>query len=83
MFRQPVLVFANDGAGLTTVHGRALARGVAMSVFTEELFTTGNDRDNRAVVRGVGRDKLRLVGVGLYGPKNAVDRVVKGSRRHP
>jgi len=54
-----------------------------MSVFTEELFTTDNDRDNLAAVGGVGRDKLCLVGVGLYGPKNAIDMVVKGARLHP
>ena len=60
-----------------------MARGLAMSVFTEELFTTDNDRDNLAAVGGVGRDKLCLVGVGLYGPKNAIDMVVKGARLHP
>ena len=41
----------------------ALARGLRVAVFTEALFGTGNDVDNRAAVRAVPRDKLDLVGV--------------------
>jgi len=83
MFRQPVLIFAADGPTLQTAHGRAVTRGLPLSVFTEELFATGNDGDNRAAVRAVPRAKLQLVGIGLYGPKNAVDKVLKGAHLHP
>jgi hypothetical protein len=83
MFRQPVLVFQGDAQLLTTAHGRALGRDIAMSIFTADLFATGNDRDNRAAVRGVPRDKLDLVGIALHGPKNAVDKVLKGAVMHP
>ncbi|POX41109.1 DUF2000 domain-containing protein [Streptomyces sp. Ru73] len=83
MFRQPVLVFEGTKEALTASHGRALSRGVALSVFTSDLFATGNDRDNRAAVRAVGRDQLDLVGLAVYGPKNAVDKIVKGARMHP
>jgi hypothetical protein len=82
MFRQPVLVFAGDRDLLTTAHRRALDRGLAMAVFTAELFATGNDRDNRAAVAAVERDKLDLVGIALYGPRNAVDKVLKGATLH-
>jgi hypothetical protein len=34
-------------------------------------------------VREVGRDDLDLVGIAVHGPKNAVDKTVKGSRLHP
>ena len=83
MFRQPVLVFQGDAQLLTTAHERALGRDIAMSIFTADLFATGNDRDNRAAVRGVPRDKLDLVGIALHGPKNAVDKVLKGAVMHP
>jgi len=83
MLRQPVLVFAGAAATLTAAHGRALARGLQLSIFTEELFHTGNDYDNRAAVRAVAGDNLRLVGLGLHGPKNAVDRILKGGYLHP
>jgi len=83
MFRQPVLVFEGSKEFMATAHGRALSREIPHSVFTQDLFATGNDRDNRAVVRAVGQAELDLVGIALYGPKNAVDKVLKGSRMHP
>ncbi|ADD41857.1 DUF2000 domain-containing protein [Stackebrandtia nassauensis] len=83
MFRQPVLVFQGGKEVLATAHARALKRGVAMSVFTADLFGTGNDRDNRAAVRAVGTAQLDLVGLAVYGPRNAVDRIVKGASMHP
>ncbi|MFB7374575.1 DUF2000 family protein [Streptomyces sp. NPDC056222] len=83
MFRQPVLVFEGTKEVLTAAHGRALSRGLPSAVFTSDLFATGNDRDNRAAVRAVGRDALDLVGMAVYGPRNAVDKVLKGARMHP
>jgi hypothetical protein len=83
MFRQPVLVFEGSKELLSAAHGRALGRGLALSVFTSDLFSTGNDRDNRAAVRSVSRDCLDLVGLALYGSRNAVDRTVKGAQMHP
>ncbi|MCA0158899.1 DUF2000 domain-containing protein [Tsukamurella sp. M9C] len=83
MFRQPVLVFEGAGETLRAAHRRALGRGLTVSVFTRELFSTGNDRDNRAAVQAVGSDDLDLVGIGVHGPKNAVDRILKGARMHP
>ncbi|WP_371476867.1 DUF2000 family protein [Kitasatospora sp. NBC_00315] len=83
MFRQPVLVFQGTKETLTAAHGRAQARSLLTSVFTSDLFGTGNDRDNRAAVRAVGKDQLDLVGIALYGTRNAVDKVLKGARMHP
>ena len=83
MFRQPVLIFEAGKEILTRCHERAVARGVAMSVFTADLFTTGNDRDNRAAVRAAARASLDLVGMAVYGPRGAVDKIVKGARMHP
>lgn len=83
MFRQPVLVFEGTKEVMTTAHTRALSRSLPRSLFTSDLFTTGNDRDNRAAVRAVGADALDLVGLAVYGPRNAVDKVLKGARMHP
>jgi hypothetical protein len=86
MFRQPVLVFEGHREDLTRAHERAVSRaasgGVVLSVFTADLFATGNDRDNRAAVRAVPREKLDLVGIAVYGPRNAVDKIIKGARMH-
>ncbi|WP_018528234.1 MULTISPECIES: DUF2000 domain-containing protein [unclassified Streptomyces] len=83
MFRQPVLVFEGGKETLTAAHGKALQRALPRAVFTADLFGTGNDRDNRAAVRAVGAADLDLVGIAVYGPKNAVDKVLKGARMHP
>jgi hypothetical protein len=82
MFGQPVLVFEGDADTLTAAHARALGRGLRVSIFTSELFTTGNDRDNRAAVLAVARDKLDLVGLAVHGPRGVVDKVVKGATLH-
>ncbi|MFJ2832880.1 DUF2000 family protein [Streptomyces sp. NPDC087263] len=83
MFRQPVLIFEGSKETLTAAHGRALARVLPRAVFTSDLFATGNDRDNRTAVRAVPTGELDLVGLAVYGPRNAVDKVLKGARMHP
>jgi hypothetical protein len=83
MFRQPVLVMEGSKEVLTAAHGRALSRALPRAVFTSDLFTTGNDHDNRAAVRAVPTGRLDLVGLAVYGPRNAVDKALKGARMHP
>jgi hypothetical protein len=83
MFRQPVLVYAADGVLLATARERAVARGMPAAIYTEELFATGNDDDNRAAVRAVPAAELNLVGLAVYGPRNAVDKIMKGAVLHP
>ncbi|NEB80760.1 DUF2000 domain-containing protein [Streptomyces sp. SID14478] len=82
MFRQPVLVFEGGKEVLKKAHERALGRALPRSVFTSDLFATGNDTDNRAAVRAVSTSELDLVGIAVYGPRNAVDKVLKGARMH-
>lgn len=83
MLRQPVLVFEGDAELIKNAHQRALRRELAMAVFTADLFSTGNDVDNRAAVARVGTAELDLVGIAVHGPRNAVDRTVKGAHLHP
>jgi hypothetical protein len=83
MLRQPVVVFAGDAGTLRTAHQRALRRELPMTIFTADLFATGNDVDNRAAVAKIGTADLDLVGIAVHGPRNAVDRTLKGARMHP
>ena len=82
MFRQPVMVFEGSKEFMTTAHERALGREIEHSVFTQDLFATGNDHDNRAAVKAVRTAELDLVGIAFYGPKNAVDKTLKGATKH-
>jgi hypothetical protein len=83
MLRQPVMVLAAPGELLRTARTRALDRGLTPAVFTAELFSTGGDEQNRAAVKAVAGADLDLVGIAVHGPRNAVDKVMKGARMHP
>lgn len=83
MFGQPVLVLEGGKEVLKAAHERSLRRDLPVSVFTSDLFRTGNDDDNRAAVAAVPLADLDLVGLGIHGPRNAVDKILKGARMHP
>jgi hypothetical protein len=80
---QPVLVFEASAAKLTTVRDRAERRDVTIAIYTREMFSTGNDEDNRAAVRAVLTEQLDLVGMGLRAPHRDADAVLRGLARHP
>lgn len=83
LFGVPILVFEGSGETLRAARGRALQRDLPLAIYTRDMFSTGHDADNRAVVAAVAGDALDLVGVALHGPKNAVDKVLKGTHLHP
>ncbi|GHB34057.1 hypothetical protein GCM10010331_21940 [Streptomyces xanthochromogenes] len=83
LFRQPVLVFEGSKEVLKSAHSRVLGRDLPRAVFIGDMFSTGHDEDNRAAVRAVHGADLDLVGLAVYGPRNAVDKVLKGARMHP
>jgi hypothetical protein len=79
LFRQPVLIY--EAEDLSQAHSRALVRGLSAGVYTMDMFGTGHDDDNRAVVRQAS--VLDLAGIAVYGPRNSVDKVTKGVTLHP
>ena len=82
MLRQPVLVFEGSKEVLAAAHQRAVRRGLPAAVYTFDMFATGHDEANRAVVRAVPGDQLDLVGLAVHGPRTAVDKVLKGATLH-
>lgn len=83
MLRQPVIILTADAALMRSARAKAAARDdVALAVYTRELFSTSHDAANRAAVAAVATADLDLVGIALRGPKNAVDRIVKGAVFH-
>lgn len=82
LIRQPVLIFAASVVELTNVLQRAQQRGVRPHLYTKELFTTGNDSDNRAAVASVATDALDLVGLGLHAERKEADKIIKGLKLH-
>lgn len=79
---QPIMVYSADGAGMRRAFERARERGVELAIYTEELFSTGNDEDNRAAVKAVQADGLRLVGLAMRDLRRTVDKSLDGLRLH-
>lgn len=82
MSKQPIMIYAATGEQLKDVLLKALNKEVAMAIYTEELFNTYNDDDNRAKVAEFDINDLNLVGIGMIGKKNHVDRLIKGLSLH-
>lgn len=68
---------------LKIVRERAARRGTPVAIYTNDMFATGNDEDNRAAVRAVATADLSLVGLGLRAPHRDADAVLRGLSRHP
>jgi len=82
MSQQPILIHSATGEQLKELLQKALTKDVVLSIYTEELFKTYNDDDNRAMVAQFATDELNLVGIGIRGKKNHVDRLLKGFELH-
>lgn len=82
MSKQPIMIYAANGAQLKELLLKALNKEVNMAIYTEELFNTYNDDDNRAKVAEFDTNDLNLVGIGIVGKKNHVDRLTKGLSLH-
>jgi hypothetical protein len=79
----PVLVFAGDGPAVRRVFDRARERGLSVSVYTDELFATGNDVDNRAAVATIPTEELVVAGFAVAGDAKQVDKAFDKLRFHP
>jgi hypothetical protein len=80
---QPLLVFEASGSLLRRAADRAASRGVPLAIYTMQMFSTGNDAENRAAVRAVPTQQLDLVGIGLRAAHRDADAVLRGLQRHP
>ena len=82
LVRQPILVFCASSEELTRSLRRAAERNVRTSIYTQELFATGNDDDNRAAVAAVSTEQLDLVGIALHADRKDIDKITKGLSLH-
>jgi hypothetical protein len=76
-------VLLADRAGIRRAFERARSRPLALSLYTEDLFSTGNDVDNRAAVARVPSDELNVVGIAVVGERRDVDKALDKLRLHP
>ena len=80
---KPCLIYGGDAGAVRRAFDRARGRGLAISVYTDELFTTGNDIDNRAAVAAVATDDLVIAGFAVAGEGKQVDKAFDKLKFHP
>lgn len=76
LFSQPVLVYGADSTALKRALDRALSRKVKPAIYTKEMFSTGNDIDNRRAVNAIEHNNLDLVGIAIRADRKTVDKIV-------
>ena len=79
---QPILIYGADRAALSRALERALARGVAPALYTEDMFKTTHDAANREVVKAIARIDLNLVGIAMRAERKVIDKIVDGLKFH-
>lgn len=79
----PCLIYAGDTDAVRRAFDRARSRGLALSIYTDELFSTRNDVENRAAVAAVDTDELVIAGFAVAGDGKQVDKAFDKLRFHP
>lgn len=79
----PCLVYAGDASAIRRAFDRSRDRGLAVSVYTDELFSTRNDVENRAAVAAVATDELVIAGFAVAGDAKQVDKAFDKLKFHP
>lgn len=82
-FALPVLIYAGNGPAVRRAFLRAVERELAVSVYTDDLFTTGDDTDNRAAIVDIETAELSVAGFAVAGGRKQVDKVFDKLRLHP
>ena len=79
---QPMIILSADRETLKAIYVRAMERQVRLSLYIEDMFTTGHDAANRAVVKQYAPEAMNVVGLALREERKIVDKITKGARMH-
>src|SRR5258708_16191840 len=79
---QPMIVLGADRDLIKTIYRRAMERGARLSLYIEDMFSTGHDAANRATVRQYRPEAMNIVGLALREDKKTVDKITKGTTMH-
>lgn len=81
--KHPVLVYKAESAEkIKRAFNRAKERGLAIGVYTQELFATKNEDENLERIAAVADDDLDLAGIILFGENKKVDKALDGLKFH-
>jgi len=79
---QPIIILSADAATITKIHQRTLQRQVRVSLYVEEMFTTGHDAANREVFSQFEPEDAKVVGLAFHTGKKIADKITKGAKMH-
>lgn len=79
---QPVVVYGASADHLMRTKNRALSRGVQPAIYTEGMFKTFNDSDNRTVVKALTDDSFDIVGIAIRADRKTFDKIMHGLKLH-
>jgi len=79
---QPIIVLSADAEAIARIHQRTLQRGVAASLYIEEMFATGHDTANREVFGKFGPGEAKVVGLAFHTDRKIADKITKGAKMH-
>ena len=60
---QPTIILGADRETLKAIYRRAMERRVRLSLYIEDMFTTGHDAANRAAVKQYPPEAMNVVGL--------------------
>ncbi|MAA98954.1 MAG: hypothetical protein CMN87_03275 [Stappia sp.] len=80
---QPIIILSADAMTLKKIHERGLRRNAHLSLYIDEMFTTGHDAANRAAVERCRVEDLSIAGLALREDRKLVDKITKGASMHP
>jgi hypothetical protein len=79
---QPMIVLSADEASIEAIYRRAMDRGVRLSLYIHDMFSTGHDAANRAAVKKYPPEAMTVVGLALREDRKIVDKITEGARMH-
>ena len=82
MLGQPMMVYEGNLETIQIAHQKAIEQELTIIPYVHAMFSTGNDEANRQVFLAEDANNLNLVGLGLRGPKKAVDKAIKRLTLH-
>lgn len=80
---QPIVILAAGGETIRKIYERAMKRDARLSLYTEDMFATGHDEENRMAVAKYSSADLNVVGLALREERRIVDKITKGAKMHP
>ncbi len=83
MSGQPILIYAANKEEMKEILAKAVNREIEISIYNEEMFSTNNDIDNRAMIEKYLTEEIEPIGLGLCGKKQHVDKTLHGYKLHP